>query len=53
VARAAAREGAKLYLTGRLRAPVDAVAQDIGSAEAAEVSSSRGTSRARPTRDGS
>jgi NAD(P)-dependent dehydrogenase (short-subunit alcohol dehydrogenase family) len=37
VARAAASEGATLFLTGRLRAPVDAVAQDIGSAEAAEV----------------
>jgi NAD(P)-dependent dehydrogenase (short-subunit alcohol dehydrogenase family) len=41
VARAFAREGAKLFLTGRLRAPVEAVAQDVlsagGSAEAAEV----------------
>jgi NAD(P)-dependent dehydrogenase (short-subunit alcohol dehydrogenase family) len=37
VARAFAREGAELYLTGRLRAPVEAVAEDIGSAEAAEV----------------
>ena len=41
VARAFAREGARLFLTGRLRAPVDAVAKDIvsagGSAEAAEV----------------
>jgi NAD(P)-dependent dehydrogenase (short-subunit alcohol dehydrogenase family) len=41
VARAFAREEAKLFLTGRRRAPVDAVAQDIvsagGSAEAAEV----------------
>lgn len=41
VARAFAREGATLCLTGRLRGPVDAVAQDIvsagGSAEAAEV----------------
>lgn len=41
VARAFAREGAKLFLTGRLRAPVEAVARDIvsagGSAEAAEV----------------
>jgi NAD(P)-dependent dehydrogenase (short-subunit alcohol dehydrogenase family) len=41
VARAFAREGAKLFVTGRLRAPVEAVAQDIvsagGSAEAAEV----------------
>jgi NAD(P)-dependent dehydrogenase (short-subunit alcohol dehydrogenase family) len=41
VARAFAREGAKLFLTGRLRAPVEAVAKDIvssgGSAEAAEV----------------
>ena len=41
VARAFAREGARLFLTGRLRAPVEAVAQDIvsagGSAEAAEV----------------
>jgi hypothetical protein len=36
-----AREGAKLFLTGRLRASVEAVAKDIvsagGSAEAAEV----------------
>jgi NAD(P)-dependent dehydrogenase (short-subunit alcohol dehydrogenase family) len=41
VARAFARAGAKLFLTGRLRAPVEAVATDIvaanGSAEAAEV----------------
>ena len=41
VARAFAREGAKLYLTGRRRAPVEAVARDIvsagGTAEAAAV----------------
>jgi NAD(P)-dependent dehydrogenase (short-subunit alcohol dehydrogenase family) len=41
VARAFAQEGANLFLTGRLRASVDAVATDIvaagGSAEAAEV----------------
>jgi NAD(P)-dependent dehydrogenase (short-subunit alcohol dehydrogenase family) len=41
VARAFAREGATLFLTGRLWAPVEAVAKDIvsagGSAEAAEV----------------
>jgi len=41
VARAFAREGAKLFLTGRLRAPVEKVAAEIvaagGSAEAAEV----------------
>lgn len=41
VARAFASEGAKLLLTGRLQAPVEAVAKDIisagGSAEAAEV----------------
>jgi NAD(P)-dependent dehydrogenase (short-subunit alcohol dehydrogenase family) len=41
VARAFAREGAKLFLTGRLRAPVEAVARDIvcagGSAEAAQI----------------
>src|SRR5437867_12620944 len=41
VARAFASEGANLFLTGRLRAPVEAVAKDIvaagGSAEAAEV----------------
>jgi NAD(P)-dependent dehydrogenase (short-subunit alcohol dehydrogenase family) len=41
VARAFAREGAKLFLTGRHLAPVEAVAKDIasagGSAEAAEV----------------
>jgi NAD(P)-dependent dehydrogenase (short-subunit alcohol dehydrogenase family) len=41
VARAFAREGATLFLTGRFRAPVEAVAKDIvsagGSAEAAEV----------------
>jgi NAD(P)-dependent dehydrogenase (short-subunit alcohol dehydrogenase family) len=41
VARAFASEGAKLFLTGRLQAPVEAVARDIvsagGSAEAAEV----------------
>jgi NAD(P)-dependent dehydrogenase (short-subunit alcohol dehydrogenase family) len=41
VARAFAREGAKLYLTGRHLAPVPAVAKDVvsagGSADAAEV----------------
>jgi NAD(P)-dependent dehydrogenase (short-subunit alcohol dehydrogenase family) len=41
VARAFAREGTKLFLTGRRRAPVEAVAKDIvsagGSAEATEV----------------
>jgi NAD(P)-dependent dehydrogenase (short-subunit alcohol dehydrogenase family) len=41
VARAFAREGAKLYLTGRRQAPVEAVAKEIisagGFAEAAEV----------------
>jgi NAD(P)-dependent dehydrogenase (short-subunit alcohol dehydrogenase family) len=41
VARAFASEGAKLFLTGRYLAPVEAVAKDIvaadGSAEAAEV----------------
>jgi NAD(P)-dependent dehydrogenase (short-subunit alcohol dehydrogenase family) len=41
VARGFAREGAKLFLTGRRRASVEAVARDIlsagGSAEAAEV----------------
>jgi NAD(P)-dependent dehydrogenase (short-subunit alcohol dehydrogenase family) len=41
VARAFARDGAKLYLTGRHLAPVEAVAKDIvsagGSVEAAEV----------------
>jgi NAD(P)-dependent dehydrogenase (short-subunit alcohol dehydrogenase family) len=41
VARAFASEGARLFLTGRLQAPVDAVAKDIvsagGSAEATEV----------------
>jgi NAD(P)-dependent dehydrogenase (short-subunit alcohol dehydrogenase family) len=41
VARAFAREGAKLFLTGRRGAPVEAVAKDIvsagGSAEPAEV----------------
>ena len=41
VARAFASEGAKLFLTGRHLAPVDAVAKDVvaagGSAEAAEV----------------
>ena len=41
VARAFAREGAKLFLTGRQRAPIEAVAKDIvsagGSAEAAVV----------------
>jgi len=41
VARAFASEGAKLFLTGRLRAPVQAVAKEIvsagGSAEATEV----------------
>src|SRR5262245_27269197 len=41
VARGFAREGATVFLTGRQRAPVEAVADDIvaagGSAEAAEV----------------
>jgi NAD(P)-dependent dehydrogenase (short-subunit alcohol dehydrogenase family) len=41
VARAFAREGARVFLTGRLRAAVEAIAQDVvsagGSAEAAEV----------------
>src|SRR5258708_9118071 len=41
VARAFAREGANLFLTGRRREPVEAVAKDIvsagGAAEAAEV----------------
>jgi NAD(P)-dependent dehydrogenase (short-subunit alcohol dehydrogenase family) len=41
VARAFAREGARLFLTGRLRAPVEAVAKEIasagGAAEAAVV----------------
>jgi NAD(P)-dependent dehydrogenase (short-subunit alcohol dehydrogenase family) len=41
VARAFASEGAKLFLTGRLLTPVEAVAKDVvsagGSAEAAEV----------------
>src|SRR5438105_10966060 len=41
VARVYAREGAKLFLTGRHQAPVEAVAREIitggGSAETAEV----------------
>src|SRR5215813_3545185 len=41
VARAFAREGANLFLTGHRQAPVEAIAKDIvaggGSAEAAEV----------------
>jgi NAD(P)-dependent dehydrogenase (short-subunit alcohol dehydrogenase family) len=37
VAHAFAREGATLFLTGRQRAAVDAVAREIGSADAAEV----------------
>jgi NAD(P)-dependent dehydrogenase (short-subunit alcohol dehydrogenase family) len=37
VARAFAAEGAKLFLTGRLQAPVEAVAKAVVSAEAAEV----------------
>jgi NAD(P)-dependent dehydrogenase (short-subunit alcohol dehydrogenase family) len=41
VARAFASEGADLFLTGRLRAPVEVVANDVlsagGTAEAAEV----------------
>jgi NAD(P)-dependent dehydrogenase (short-subunit alcohol dehydrogenase family) len=41
IARAFARDGAKVFLTGRQRAPVEAVAKDIvlagGSAKAAEV----------------
>ena len=44
VARAFARGGATLFLTGRLRAPVEAVAKDIvaagGPAEAADVDAS-------------
>jgi len=41
VARAFARDGATLFLTGHVRAPIEAIAKDIvsagGSAEAAEV----------------
>jgi NAD(P)-dependent dehydrogenase (short-subunit alcohol dehydrogenase family) len=37
VARAFADEGAKLFLTGRHLAPVEVVAKEVGSAEAAEV----------------
>jgi NAD(P)-dependent dehydrogenase (short-subunit alcohol dehydrogenase family) len=37
VARSFAREGARLFVTGRLQKPVEAVARGIGSAEAAEV----------------
>jgi NAD(P)-dependent dehydrogenase (short-subunit alcohol dehydrogenase family) len=38
VARAFAREGAKLFLTGRVRAPVEAVAKELGgAAQVAEV----------------
>jgi NAD(P)-dependent dehydrogenase (short-subunit alcohol dehydrogenase family) len=37
VARAFAREGARLFLTGRRPAPVQAVAADIGAADAAAV----------------
>src|SRR4029453_10821894 len=41
VARAFAAEGARLFLTGRVQAPVEAVGKDVvsagGSAEAAEV----------------
>ena len=37
VARAFVSEGAKVFLTGRHLAPVEAVAKDIGSAEAAQV----------------
>ena len=42
VARAFASEGAKLYLTGRNLAPVDAVAKDVASAGgSAEAATSR------------
>jgi NAD(P)-dependent dehydrogenase (short-subunit alcohol dehydrogenase family) len=37
VARAFAREGAKLFLTGRHRAPVEAIAKEVDSAEMAVV----------------
>jgi NADP-dependent 3-hydroxy acid dehydrogenase YdfG len=37
VARAFASEGRRAFLTGRKRAPVDAVADEIGAADAAEV----------------
>jgi len=37
VARAFAREGARLFLTGRRREPVEAVARELGGAGAAEV----------------
>lgn len=37
VAHAFAREGAKLFLTGRTRAPVDTVAKAVGSTEFAQV----------------
>ena len=37
VSRAFAKEGAKLFLTGRHRGPVDAVAKEVKAADAAEV----------------
>lgn len=37
VSRAFAEEGAKLFLTGRHRGPVDAVAKEVKAADAAEV----------------
>jgi NADP-dependent 3-hydroxy acid dehydrogenase YdfG len=37
VARAFARQGAKLFLTGRHRAPVEAIAEEVDSAETAVV----------------
>lgn len=37
VAHAFAREGARLFLTGRHRAPIDELTKEVGSAEAAEV----------------
>ena len=37
VARAFAREGATVFLTGRTQAPLDLLAKEIGSADAAEV----------------
>jgi NAD(P)-dependent dehydrogenase (short-subunit alcohol dehydrogenase family) len=43
VARAFARDGARLFLTGRLRAPVEAVARDIVSARSTRSTSRRWT----------
>ena len=50
VARAFGREGARLFLTGRRRAPVDAVARDIDAAGRADPPTRRRWTRSTSSR---